>query len=176
MTSGWDGSPQPLPYESPQPGYGVGAPPPVYSGGPSGPRAGFWIRFVASLVDSILLGMLNSLLRLAVPDPLALLAGIAIGFAYFGYFEGGPAGQTLGKLLLDIRVVRSADGGPLGWSTALLRYLCSFLSAIPFGLGYFWMLWDEEKQTWHDKLSSTVVVPAAAWPPPSGSFAKPPVA
>lgn len=176
MTSGRDRSPQPSPYGSPPLRYGVGTPPPVYGGGPSGPRAGFWVRFVASVVDSILLGMVNTLLRLVAPDPVAFLAGIAIGFAYFGYFEGGPAGQTLGKKLLDIRVVRSADGGPLRWSTALLRYLCSFLSAIPFGLGYFWMLWDEEKQTWHDKLSSTVVVPVAAWPPPSESFAKPPVA
>ena len=76
--------------------------------------------------------------------------------------------------MLDIRVVRLADGGPLGWSTALLRHLCSYLSAIPCGLGYFWMLWDPEKMTWHDKLSATVVAPASAWPPPPDSFGKPP--
>ena len=42
-------------------------------------------------------------------------------------------------------------------------------SGIPCFLGYFWMLWDSEKQTWHDKMAITVVVPTsdypvAAWP------------
>jgi len=31
-------------------------------------------------------------------------------------------------------------------------------------LGFFWMLWDKEKQCWHDKLASDVVVPVSAYP------------
>ena len=38
------------------------------------------------------------------------------------------------------------------------RYFARWLSAIPLLLGYFWMLWDPKKQTWHDKLVSTIVV------------------
>ena len=37
------------------------------------------------------------------------------------------------------------------------------LSTIPLLLGYFWMLWDSEKQTWHDKLAGSVVVPVDAY-------------
>jgi uncharacterized RDD family membrane protein YckC len=37
----------------------------------------------------------------------------------------------------------------------------SIVSAIVFLLGYLWMLWDPEKQTWHDKAAGSVVVPTA---------------
>jgi uncharacterized RDD family membrane protein YckC len=168
--------PPPPPPNGPPPGPGGLSGPPGYGGstGPSGPRAGFWVRFAAALLDGIIIGVVGALLQAIVGDVLGFFVSTALGFGYYGYFEGGPAGQTLGKKLLDIRVVRLADGGPLGWSTALLRHLCSYLSAIPCGLGYFWMLWDPEKMTWHDKLSATVVAPASAWPPPPDSFGKPP--
>ncbi len=142
--------------------------------GPSGPRAGFWIRFAAALIDGIILSVVGFVLRAIVGYNFGSLLSLALAFAYYGYMEGGPSGQSIGKKVLDIRVVRYDDGGPLGWSTALLRHLCSYLSAIPCGLGYFWMLWDPEKMTWHDKLSHTVVAPASAWPPPPDSFGKPP--
>nr|MDP9006408.1 RDD family protein [Actinomycetota bacterium] len=176
----------PPPYGSPPPpGYGVpasspyggaGLPGPGGPPGPSGPRAGFWARLAAALIDALLLGIVNQIVRALVFEWVAFMLNFFVGFLYFGFFEGGPSGQTVGKKVLDIRVVRSLDGGPLGWATSLLRHLCSYLSALPCGLGYFWMLWDREKQTWHDKLSATVVVPAAAWPPPPDSFGKPPAA
>ncbi|MDQ4134428.1 MAG: RDD family protein [Actinomycetota bacterium] len=151
-----------------QPGSGAGA-------GPSGPRAGFWIRFAAAFIDGIIIGVVATILRFAIGFYPAFGLQIALGFLYFGYFEGGPSGQTLGKKAVDIRVTRFADYGPLGWGTALLRHACSYLSQLVCLLGYFWMLWDSEKMTWHDKLSQTVVVPAAAVPPPPDSFGKPPV-
>ena len=55
-------------------------------------------------------------------------------------------------------------GGPLGFGRAVLRYFARILSALPCLLGYFWMLWDKERQTWHDKLISDVVVPTSAYP------------
>ncbi|MDP9419112.1 MAG: RDD family protein [Actinomycetota bacterium] len=126
------------------------------------------------VIDAILLGIVNTVVRALTDEATGLVLSFAVSFLYYGFFEGGPSGQTVGKKVLDIRVVRSIDGGPLGWGTALLRHLSSYLSALPFALGYLWMLWDREKQTWHDKLSATVVVPAPAWPPPPGSFGKPP--
>jgi uncharacterized RDD family membrane protein YckC len=33
-----------------------------------------------------------------------------------------------------------------------------------FYLGYLWMLWDPQQQTWHDKLVGTTVVPVSAYP------------
>jgi uncharacterized RDD family membrane protein YckC len=75
---------------------------------------------------------------------------------------------------MNIRVVRVDDGGALGWGTALLRNLCRYVSAIPCFLGFFWMLWDKDKMTWHDKLSSTLVIPTSVLAPPPDSFGRPP--
>jgi uncharacterized RDD family membrane protein YckC len=151
--------------------------------GPSGPRAGFWRRFAAALVDGIALGAVQSLVNVAFGadvygfsygfyssppgvevSPAANLINLVLQVGYYTYLEGAAAGQTLGKRLLRIRVIDFRTGGPLGHGTAALRWLCRFLSAIPCGLGYFWMLWDKEKQTWHDKLTNTVVVPTSSYP------------
>jgi uncharacterized RDD family membrane protein YckC len=92
--------------------------------------------------------------------PIGWLAGIA----YYAYFEGSASGQTVGKRAMKIRVISSIDGGPIGFGRGLLRYIGRIASSIPFGLGYFWMLWDPERQTWHDKIASSVVVPVSHFP------------
>lgn len=139
-----------------------------------GPRAGFGERFVAWLIDAILVGVVNGLLYALLGTPGQAISTV-VDFAYFGFFEGGPAGQTVGKRVMNIRVIR-ADGSlaELGWGTALVRNLCRILSAIPCLLGFFWMLWDKDKMTWHDKLSQTVVVPTSAYPPAPDAFGKAP--
>ena len=86
----------------------------------------------------------------------ALLLGLVI--AYFG-FSWTRSGQTLGMLAWRIRVLRS-DGCHLRWSDVLLRLAASLLSLLPAGLGYFWMLLDPNRLTWHDRLSRTRVVRA----------------
>jgi uncharacterized RDD family membrane protein YckC len=132
--------------------------------GPSGPRAGFWARFAALLVDSLVLFAVYIAAYLILGDSLAALLSIALPFAYYGYFEGSASGQTLGKRALSIRVIDFNTGGPIGFGRGLLRYLGKIISGIPFALGYLWMLWDREKQTWHDKIATTVVVPTSAYP------------
>jgi uncharacterized RDD family membrane protein YckC len=164
--------PPPDPYgpqPSPPGGYGGGPP-----SGPSGPRASFGLRLGAWLIDAILLGVVNTVLRAIVGVYPGFLLSLAVNFGYYGFFEGGPAGQTVGKLALGIRTVRKDDFGPLGWSTALYRNLCRILSGLACLLGYLWMLWDPEKMTWHDKLSNTIVVPCSEVPPPPNSFGQPP--
>ncbi len=135
----------------------------------SGPRASFGIRFVAALIDGILLGIIGYVLGLILGSALGTVVQILLGLGYYSYLEGSPSGQTLGKRAMNIRVIDFNTGGPLGPTRALIRYLGRILSSIPCGLGYFWMLWDSEKQTWHDKIATTVVVPTsdypvAAWP------------
>lgn len=152
---------------------GTGQPPTQGPAGPSGPRASFGERLVAALIDGVLVGVINTLLTIGLRGAGGGL-GLLIDFAYFGFFEGGPAGQTVGKRVMNIRVIRYDTGGPLGWGTALLRHLCRILSSIPCFLGFLWMLWDKEKMTWHDKLSGTVVVPTSTYPPPPDGFGKPP--
>ena len=142
---------------------------PASGGGPSGPRASVGIRFVAVLIDAVILGVAGGLLQLILGRAFGSVLSIALGLAYWGYLEGSPSGQTIGKRAMNIRVIDFATGGPLGTGKALLRYVGRIISSIPCGLGYFWAIWDKEKQTWHDKIAQTVVVPTsdypvAAWP------------
>ncbi len=150
-------------------------------GAPSGPLgslqlAGFWSRLAAAVIDSLVLGVpLGILTSLVVDDgsfavsvgygyqpdgPAWLdLLGLLVGIAYYGMLEGGATGQTLGKRVLGIGVVDAATGlPPIGRGRGIGRYFARLLSALPCLLGYFWMLWDDRRQTWHDKLVRSYVV------------------
>jgi uncharacterized RDD family membrane protein YckC len=140
------------------------APPESYSSGPSGPRAGFWVRFGALLVDLLVLLIPSIILLLIFKQGAAYQAiSTLMSLAYFTYFEGGPSGQTIGKKVLGIRVYDFRQGGSIGYGRGLLRQIGKYISGFVFGLGYLWMLWDKEKQTWHDKIAGSVVVPADAY-------------
>ena len=80
-------------------------------------------------------------------------AAIAIGYPVGCWVLFG---QTLGKFLMGLRVTRM-DGRLLTIRYALLRYVGYWLSALPLGLGFFWVLIDDERQTWHDKLAGSCV-------------------
>jgi uncharacterized RDD family membrane protein YckC len=136
--------------------------------GPSGPRSGFWRRFAAVVVDALVL-LIPSIIVVVIvgSGALANLITTLIGLAYTTTLEGGPRGQTVGKMALGIRVVDFNNGGPIGYGRALVRNLVKYISAIPLFLGYFWMLWDREKQCWHDKAANDVVVPVDAYPVPA---------
>jgi uncharacterized RDD family membrane protein YckC len=132
-------------------------------GDASGPRAGFWRRFAASLIDGIILGIVGTILAVALKgagSALALLAGVA----YFTFFVGSARGQTPGMSALGIRVISFDGSGSIGYGRAFIRWIGGYLSAIVIFLGYLWMLWDKENQCWHDKLASDVVVPVSAYP------------
>jgi uncharacterized RDD family membrane protein YckC len=138
-----------------------GTAPPQMAGGPSGPRANFGLRLGAYLIDTVIILVVYFILVLIKPILLVLVIIAAV--AYFVYFEGGPTGQTLGKKVCGIRVIDFATGGPIGYGRAFLRYIGRIPSSI-FYIGYLWMLWDPESQTWHDKIATTVVVPVENYP------------
>ena len=121
-------------------------------------RAGWWRRFFAAVVDGILLAIVHAILRVFIGET-GIGLGLLIDIAYFTYFHGST-GQTPGNSALSIKVVdlRDGTGRPIGYGRAFIRWLGSILSAIALFLGYFWMLWDPEKQTWHDKMAGSVVV------------------
>ena len=136
------------------------------AGGASGPRAGFWQRFFAYLLDVIILVIVNAILRVIFknsPAAYSILA-LIINWGYFTALEGGPRGQTLGMRALGIRVIDFRQGGSIGYGRALLRQVVKILSGIVIFIGYLWMLWDREKQCWHDKAANDVVVPVLAYP------------
>lgn len=132
--------------------------------GPSGPRAGFWRRFGAAIIDGILLSIVFVPFSLALDPALYYAIATPAGIAYYVLLEGGPRGQTLGKMAVDIRVIDLAQGGPIGYGRGFIRYIGRIASFIVFFLGYLWMLWDRERQTWHDKMAGSVVVPTSSYP------------
>lgn len=132
--------------------------------GPSGPRAGFWRRFAAAFLDGVLLAIPYLILARLLPVATAYAIYLALALAYFTALEGGARGQTLGKRALGIRVIDFRGGGSIGYGRAAIRYVGRILSGIALLIGYFWMLWDKERQTWHDKLATDVVVPVSAYP------------
>ncbi len=137
----------------PDPGWGTA----------SGPRAGFWRRFWALVLDNIVCWLAIVVLVVAVRHT-GIILGVLFYVAYFVYFEGSTAGATPGKRAMGIRIIDSRTGDPIGYGRSLLRFFGRLLSGAFMDLGYLWMLWDNEKQCWHDKMSNDVVVPTSEYP------------
>ena len=131
-------------------------------------KAGFFRRFAAFALDWLILSIIADIVRFAYrfgsgTDPgitnidAAMGLSAALFILYFVLFTG-EGGQTLGKMLLGIRV-QSLDGSPVGYRLALVRTLGYVLSTFFMTfLGFLWALWDKEKQAWHDKIARTIVV------------------
>ncbi|MEJ1965190.1 MAG: RDD family protein [Gammaproteobacteria bacterium] len=140
---------------APAGGYGggtIGTPPPFNSADAlSLPRAGFWIRMLALLVDAILVGVVLSV----VVDHHHQLQLIAL--ATYGAIMWKLKGTTVGGIVCNLKVVR-VDGQPVDWSTSIVRALGCFLSLVVCGLGFIWIAFDEGRQSWHDKIAGTAVV------------------
>jgi uncharacterized RDD family membrane protein YckC len=115
------------------------------------PRAGFWARLAAAMLDLFLLTMLVIWLPLVGP---ALFIPLAV--AYFAAMWTWK-GTTIGALVMGHKVVRT-DGREVDFPVALVRSVLSIFSTFVAFLGCLWAAWDHEKQTWHDKIAGTVVV------------------
>jgi uncharacterized RDD family membrane protein YckC len=107
-------------------------------------------------------GEVNGLCEVPTATTWAIFAvlaviGVVAGIVYFAKLEGG-SGQTVGKRVLGIRVVDARTGGSIGVGRAVGRYFGRLISGLVCLLGYLWMLWDPEKQTWHDKMVTSYVV------------------
>ena len=92
---------------------------------------------------------------------LARKAGLGFGWLglYFTGFVAMMRGQTPGKWLMRIRIVR-LDGRPMGWWAALERFGGYAASVVTALSGFFQILWDKNRQAMHDKIAETVVVKA----------------
>ncbi len=77
-------------------------------------------------------------------------------FGFFGLFWT-RTGQTIGMMAWRIRI-QSTEGASISWMQALVRFMCAMFSAAALGLGYLWMLVNDEKLTLQDKISNTEVV------------------
>lgn len=112
--------------------------------------ASFLRRFVALIIDGIILSLASS------PLGHKSFFYLIISAAYFTWMVGNY-GATIGKMVMGMKIVKE-DGSKVSYSDALLRELASFLSAAIFLLGYISVIWDKNKQGWHDKIAKTIVI------------------
>jgi uncharacterized RDD family membrane protein YckC len=81
---------------------------------------------------------------------------LLFGLIYFSFFWI-LGGQTIGNYLMGVRVVR-LDGHSMGIRRSIVRYIGYFISFFSLTLGFLWVLWDDRRQGWQDKLARTCVV------------------
>jgi uncharacterized RDD family membrane protein YckC len=131
--------------------------------------ASFWRRLGAHVID----GFVLNIVVIVATIPFGILSGLSgaepgagamIGFAiglgvplaYYIWFWS-KKGATPGKLALGVQVV-NLQGEPPTAVQSLIRYLGYIPSSLFFSLGFLWMLWDDEKRTWHDMMAGTRVI------------------
>jgi uncharacterized RDD family membrane protein YckC len=130
---------------------------------------GFWARVGASLVDSILMGIIlvpiarlfgvgmdiESTLRFDSPANImvnGILPAIAV-ILFWMYRQATPGKMLIGAKIVDEKTLGKPSTGQL-----IGRYFSYYLSTIGLLLGFFWVGWDARKQGWHDKLAGTLVI------------------
>ena len=150
--------------------------------------AGFWLRFAAYLIDTIILGLIFvplgailGVLLLATgnePDPSLTLAldggirvgSIIVGWLYSSLLESSSWQGTVGKKVCGLRVT-DLDGHQITFGKATGRYFGKILSSLICLVGFFMVAFTEKHQGLHDQLAGTLVVTGAA---SSGSYPEPP--
>jgi uncharacterized RDD family membrane protein YckC len=115
------------------------------------PCATFLIRAGAFVLDVLLVALLNGILVFSNGGAFFVLL-LAYHIAFWSW-----KGTTVGGIICRLRVVRT-DGQLLLFTDAFVRGLSSIFSAVVLGLGWFWILTDPERQSWHDKIAGTYVV------------------
>ncbi|MBU6401951.1 MAG: RDD family protein, partial [Verrucomicrobia bacterium] len=113
------------------------------------PRAGFWIRLCAVVLDALLVG---GAIKLTMLHHVFLLTWVVYHVGMWTW-----RGTTIGGVVMGIKIFRR-DGRPLDFGVALIRSLASFFSFFVFCLGFLWVGWDREKLSWHDKIAGTIIV------------------
>lgn len=152
-------------------------PPPGYGqyGQMQGPVfGGFWLRFVAYVIDAVILNIVGFIVRLLLSSVMGVqtpsssgfdtvtittgFVGLVVAWLYFAFQESSEAGATLGKRILGLRVVRGIDGSRLTFARATGRFLAKFVSAFILLIGYIMAGFTERKRALHDMIADTVVI------------------
>jgi len=149
-----------------------------------GQYAGFISRFMAYFIDLlVVIGMmivitftidllsryfrLDKLLLVLLTDQdvlaeilrfMTFIGSVAfISFSYFVLAWTFTAGQSVGKVLVGVRIV-PLDGSKIGLLRSIIRYFAFLLSALVLFLGLLWVLVSDSRQGWHDKIARTCVI------------------
>jgi uncharacterized RDD family membrane protein YckC len=111
-------------------------------------------RFI-DWVNSFLSGFAQVFVELTSPR-FAAIFFIVTNLLYFIFFFS-TTGQTVGKAVMGLRVV-TIDGKRMGFKRSFLRTLCYTISLAPLGLGFIWVLGEDRRRAWHDKIAHTYVL------------------
>ena len=119
--------------------------------------AGFWDRFGAAFLDGLILMIPNLILQYILGRYEAFPVNLVIGWLYFAVQESGPSQATFGKKALGLKVT-TLTGDRISFGQATGRHFGKWISTIILLFGYIMMVWDERKQTLHDKMAGTLVL------------------
>ena len=119
--------------------------------------AGFWIRFVAYLIDGIILGFMNIVVASLIADPFTVIfVQFVLNATYvIGFWIG--QGATPGKMAVGVKIVM-ANGQPIEFGAACLRYVGYIACALTLGIGYLMIAFTAEKRGLQDYIGGTVVI------------------
>ena len=115
--------------------------------------------FLVDLAISILVGIVGMVIGSAMGgDGNVVNFVLSIGYWLVVLGMVATRGQSPGKIAIGIKIVKT-DGSSVGIGTTLLREIIGKLvSSVIILLGYIWILFDGQRQGWHDKIASTYVV------------------
>ena len=149
--------------------------------------AGFWLRFVAYIIDDLIVGFVGFLISLPFIGGIIfsainmentqeltgssfmgiagilgsvtglVLASIAVGWLYFALMESSKNQGTLGKMALSLKVT-DLEGNPISFARATGRYFGKILSSMVMMIGYILAGLTEKKQALHDILAGCLVI------------------
>jgi uncharacterized RDD family membrane protein YckC len=136
--------------------------------------AGFWIRLGAWFIDSIILGIANTIVILplsfmgifsfdqpaafAIIQLFSTILNLLIPAAFDIWFVGKYA-ATPGKMACKLKVV-TADGGRVSFARATGRHFAKYISGLVLGIGFIMAGFDEQKRSLHDRICDTRVIKA----------------
>lgn len=138
----------------------------------TGSYAGFWLRFGALFIDTIVTAVVGgavvgfilgfSMAASAINDDDAIglvanIAGLIISWIYYAAMESGPKQATLGKMAVGIKVTDLA-GSRIGFGRATGRFFGKYISGIILGVGFLMAAFTERKQGLHDMMAGCLVV------------------
>lgn len=141
------------PTPEPPPAFATAAPAASMFSAMTLPRAGFWIRTAAAFLDFLMIAVACGVLDFFHRGPGPLFVILAGYCAVMWKLKG----TTIGGIICGLKVVR-LDDRPIDWGVAVVRALSAFLSFFACGLGFIWVAFDSERQSWHDKIAGTTIV------------------
>lgn len=127
---------------------------------------GFGRRFVAAILDGLIIGAINFIIGIIVrlmvgsdTSSMLILNGISliIGIGYVVVYQAKMS-QTLGKKVMGIKVVNEQGTTPSMMTFFLRDVIGKLVSGFILGIGYLMVLWDSKKQALHDKIAGTYVI------------------